>query len=481
MPDITLEDLKGLIRTAVDESVATHMKDGQVAATAELNATREKEGATPEEMRAAMAKFSERVETLERENKELARQVAEQRFSPVLDEGGFKRVRWPLQGEDLVLPPDDEATRLGQKINDELYTLSVALRNPERPLSLSEIGDQLKATKHMKNLSRRFGKAIDTVTAGSGLEWVPQGYSSQMIDAIFIATRVAGLFASIPMPTKTYTSPVQLGRPKAYHATEGSNRTQSSVSLTAKVSFDAEPIAVYVPITQEATEDLIIPIIAWTQAEMAAGMAEGIEACIMNGDTTATHMDHDIDALGADAVETCWDGLRHYGMATEGCAIDLATCDADHLLGCKKALGKYGIDPTKAAIICGPDKLNDFLLLRDANNNLLVTTIDKYGAGATVLTGEVGKLFGTPVVPSAYSREDVAATGYNTVGGPNTKKTLIWVCRSAWVMGDRKQVTLESQKDIVAQVHKLVASWRGDFQHVYAAGEKTTTCGYNMA
>jgi HK97 family phage major capsid protein len=457
------------------ESINAGFKDAVSELMASLEQKRETAD-TVDEVVALRKEFEARYQKLTDEHEHLKAEMAQARFQPLVESGNFKSIRWPLEPETLLAPASDEATLAGQKLNDELYFVAAACGYLNEHGKVTDI-DSLRKTKTLALASSTYGKAIDTVTATQGLEWVPEGFSNVLIESVHMQARVAALFPVMPMPTPTYKSPVGLGRPKPYLATQGVDRRQSTEALTGKATFTAQPVAVHIPVTQEATEDVFRPIIAWLQQQMVLGLADGIENAIINGDMTTVHMDTDVEASGADAVERAWYGLRYRGLNTTGCKVDISTFNADTLLSMKSAMGKYGVDPDQLAWLFGPAHLNDLLLIKDAQNNLLMTTVDKYGAGATVQTGEVGRFFGIPVIPSAYVREDLDNTGVNG-GTGNTYASVNLVNRQAYFVGDRKQVTLEQQKFIRSQSWDLVASWRGDFEHVFTATDKTATVGY---
>jgi hypothetical protein len=96
-----------------------------------------------------------------------------------------------------------------------------------------------------------------------------------------------------------------------------------------------------------------------------------------------------------------------------------------------------------------------------------VRTIEQYGGQATVLSGELAKYEGMPVIVSEYCREDLAATGKNTLAGPNTFGSVILVNRKRWFVGLRRaiQVKVENNKTEM-DVLDLVSFCRKAFQAV---------------
>ena len=64
----------------------------------------------------------------------------------------------------------------------------------------------IKSTRAYKQLMAM--RAMDTLTATEGLEWIPTEFSGQLYDIVTISMKVAALFPMISMPTPTYKLPI---------------------------------------------------------------------------------------------------------------------------------------------------------------------------------------------------------------------------------------------------------------------------------
>jgi len=110
-----------------------------------------------------------------------------------------------------------------------------------------------------------------------------------------------------------------------------------------------------------------------------------------------------------------------------------------------------------------------------------VMSMDKVGAAATVLTGQLGVLFGTPVVPSEFIREDLNASGIHD-GVTETKTVLPIIHRPGWKIGRYKNVTVQTDKEIKNDVLLIVTRERADFQAMMPyATQCCAALGYNIA
>ena len=190
-----------------------------------------------------------------------------------------------------------------------------------------------------------------------------------------------------------------------------------------------------------------------------------------------------VNAIINETPETAFDGIRKRVNGTAG-AIDCGGVRLDETLLSKmrKSMGKMGVDPKQLAYISGVKVYNDFSQLND------VKTVDVYGQHATVLSGELAKYEGTPVIVSEYLREDCDATGVNSsTPANNTFGTLILVNRKRWFLGLRRaiQVKVEANKTEF-DVLDMVSFSRRAFQAVLKvdgsnfASEPAASVGYNL-
>jgi len=320
-------------------------------------------------------------------------------------------------------------------------------------------------------------KAMDTATSGSGAEWIPTGFSQAMIDEVKLNLKVAALHPRIDMPTPQYKIPALRGGPTAYLASENTAVTESSVT-TGNVLLDAKTLKVYIPWSDELDEDSLIPMLPLLRGEMAQALAEAIEDATINGDTdvgTGSATDSDMQDPGdATNPRAAWNGYREVALASA--KVDLATFSDANVRSIRKGMGVYGVDPSNLAWVTGIAGYNK--MMSDLTD---VRTMDKYGDKAVVLQGELAKYDGIPIIVSEKIREDLNASG--VYDGVTTDKTLLLlVYRPGFLYGDRRNITIEQDKDIVAGTIKMVASQRLDFKARYdTSTEALVGVGYNVA
>ena len=340
-----------------------------------------------------------------------------------------------------------------------------------------------KALGMAMEFMERQERALDTETQYAGAEWVPTAFAQQMIVGVDYATRVASLFPDIPMPAKTLTVPTETPEDVAtYFVAENVDLTAyntliaDSGPVTNNIELSAKKIGARVILSNEFEEDAAPVCLARAMRKIELGLARGIDDAILNGDTASPHMDEDITSA-ADRRKAFL-GLRALAYDNSTVA-SLATFTADDFITLRGMTGEYGLDLENCVWIAGPHGVNLLTLLRDVNDQLVMTRVSDAGPQATILRGTVGSLFNCPVVFCPKTREDVDADGYWNTGDAHDKGTLLYVWRPAWAKGLRRAPRLERATHIGAQAVEIVTTVRMDFKHGLGT-EDTTALGYNF-
>jgi HK97 family phage major capsid protein len=373
-----------------------------------------------------------------------------------------------IREEYLLRAPTDRPLMLGVagKASDLLY-LEMATRGLDSPK---------KSTLHN---NKWFCKALDTATDGSGADYIPTGFSDQFVMDVNTALRLPAAFRRYTMAQESVTLPVEGSYPTVYLAGENTTpatRLTESSGTTANVTLKAIKLAALTIESFEYSQDALPVALQIIRNKLIVGLGRGIEDAIINGDTAASHMDADVTEA-ADRRKA-WIGLRGKAMNDTTGNADIGTFNADTLMGLKKNMGEYGLDIANLVWVVSVSAWNQMLLLRDSDKNPVTLTVDKYGPQATVLTGELGKFLGIPVIPSPFMRETLNASGvYDGTTATKTGIMLVW--RPAWVLGDRQEIVLETDRHAAGQFTDLVCTWRGDFKHALGTA-LTTVMGYNL-
>jgi hypothetical protein len=132
--------------------------------------------------------------------------------------------------------------------------------------------------------------------------------------------------------------------------------------------------------------------------------------------------------------------------------------------------------PSDLAFIIGVSNAHALL----ADTNLL--TVDKMGPAAVILNGQIGSVFGVPVIVSEHVRENVNATGVYD-GITTTKTTMLCVNRNEFAIGQRTALDVEVNDSLYGETYQrvLYGFMREDFQHVgSAATNEDVAIAYNV-
>ena len=363
-----------------------------------------------------------------------------------------------------------------QKCNDELY-IAATLLGTRNPMEVGSINDYVQRNYPMVS------KAMDT-TATTGAEWIPTGFSSKLVEDVRLQLRVAALHSRFEMPTNPFVLPVEGADATAYLASEitgdddeltAGNRVTPSTPGTQNVTFTASKIGVRVVTSTEIQEDSIIAILPYVRDKIAIAMAESQENTVINGDTSAV-----MDTLVAGDQRRAYNGWRQHA-ATAGTTVNLATLNIANIRTMRAGMGKYGVNNSRLAYVCGINLFNNLLSLQDAGGNDIVTSMDKFGPHATILSGQLGAIDGIPLIISEFVSDTLDAVGNDGLVGSGNSKTELLLCRTdAFRFGDRRMITLKSREVIETDHNVLVALQRLDMQGIYPSAT-VVSAGVNVA
>lgn len=325
--------------------------------------------------------------------------------------------------------------------------------------------------------------AVTTGAAGTGAEFIPTGFSSTLMEEIWLNLEVAALFNRMPMPNPTYVLPFNPARIMAHAAAEGGTVTKDKPK-TAKIQFSAKKIMSIVEMTDEFEADSIVPALNFLRNQIVGGFALAQETMSLNGDTGTNIYG---TALTGEDARKLVSGIRADAMNAAGAnaKADFATggMSADNLRSLRAKMGKYGKRPADLAYIVSMDDYNKMLGFTGYQ------ALYQY-AGAVVATGELGRIDNIPIIVSELiPKVGLATDAGDALGGLNasgkfdattyTKTTSVLVNRNAYMWGDRTEFSLELWRNPLNGTTNLIGHQRLDFEKVLAATDPTCAVGYN--
>lgn len=356
-----------------------------------------------------------------------------------------------------------------QSFNDDAYIVASILKVSPR---------NLKMWQRFEDSKSALRKAMDTATANEGAEWVPTLLSADYIEKFRVQAKVAALFDDVAMPSNPFKLPYSGGLSASNFYLVGESTSDSptaspaSTMATGDQTLTAKKLKSRLLFSDEIDEDSIVAVLPILRSELVIGGSEAIEDCVLNGDTTAPHMDSDV--TDSKDRRKIWNGLRD--QCPSGTKVDLGTFATATFLTILTKMGKYGVNPAELAMITGATGYNKY------RNVAELLTVDKYGPAATILNGELGKFFGSPVIVSEYIRENLNATGvYDAT--TMTKTVIVVINRRGVILGSRGGVKLKFEEEGAVDQNQLTMSFRKALAYRWTPSSTVTTIGlaYNIA
>lgn len=343
--------------------------------------------------------------------------------------------------------------------------------------SRNEYADAIKASGFTVDANSSTG-------ANTGADFIPTGFSAQLLEEIFLKLEIANLFGRINMPSATYTFPFSPKRMIARAVAEAAAPTKDKAA-TDKIVFTANKLMSNVEFTDEFELDGIIVALPFIRKQLIDGFALAQEMIALNGDK-GTNI-YSAAITGEDCRKYA-KGIRADAMAAT-CKVDASGAAATDVLmrSMRAAMGKYGKSPSDLAYIVNMDTYNKMLGFSGYQ------ALYQY-AGAVTTTGELGRIDNIPVIvseliPTIGATDSgvgtsIVAGGLTTAGiydGTTlTRTTSVLVNKNAYMWGDRNTFALETFRNPFNQTLNLVGSQRLDFEKVLAAADKTSCVLYNQ-
>lgn len=368
----------------------------------------------------------------------------------------------------LARPARDDREAEFQRLNDRVYLAAALLRRD--PRTLRSFGDY-------QALGHELRKALNTT---DNSEFVPDGFSVSLIEEVRLQRRLPTLFDNVTIPRSPLKWPVEGGIGLPYLVDENVHDTGQKVPTrqpgTRGVTFAARTIGVRVPFSHEFDEDSIVAAEDYVRRQIARALTDGLETAILNGDADEEHMDPTVTA-GND-VRRIFHGLRRLAREpVEATETDLGTFDQAGWVTVRRKLGAYGIDPRELVCIVGVKAY--YRIIGDPDHWGDFQTLDKVGPQAIALTGEVGALYGVPVVVSAHAPETCSDSPVND--GLGDDSVIVIANRRAYALATQVGATIETVWDPEALQFRVIGYCRVDFQPWFpAATETAVSVGYNI-
>jgi HK97 family phage prohead protease len=331
-----------------------------------------------------------------------------------------------------------------------------------------------KGLAQLLEIGAKSNEVIYSTQASYGDEWVPTLMSAMLWRTVRLNAAVLGTLDQFDMPSQPYDWPTESADPTFYKVAEttdesqlvlGATPTADSKIGTAKVTFSAGKLGALSYWSEEQVEDSILNVQGAFRDQYGVAFAQAIEELLISGDETTDNTN--ISDTGNAGISAAWrllvlDGLRHQPLvvtttdARDGGALTIEDLNATRLL--MGTRGVFGADPSQLVLITD---IPTALKFEDLSE---VMTIDKYGPQATILTGELGRIKGIPIIKSQmYGLTDTSGKIHNTAGN-NTKGSFMLVNRSGVRVGWRRRPRIFVGQVPFSDAWYIIASARLDIQ-----------------
>lgn len=329
-------------------------------------------------------------------------------------------------------------------------------------------------------------KQVFADNSGEGADFIPDVVLPELSRRLELPRNVMAQFPTMQIPTGGTTQnpfliagcqPFIVGTPASGDLDPAD--IVRSVPSTTSLTHAPKTWGVTLPASRDATEDSIIEWGSFANMLLAEAIRDGEEDAAINADpnggdtglanwnirsrwnTLGNANDHRKSFVGFRQFSI--DVSSHSALSTEsvvGIIAELISLDSPQFMD-------------DVIIVTSPE----FVLLKLLTDTNLLT-VDKYGALATILTGEVGRIMGRPLIMSEFV--DVQ---YNTSGvyddSTKTKTGVLAINRSRWAKGLRRGPRVEAE--VVAKQHTtyLTLTERWTLRHLGRSTEKSVGWYYN--
>ena len=450
-----VEAMGAMMRSALEgvSGAVTAIRESQEAMVAEIRALRpapaaagagEGEGGEPErnvDLLPGSARGVDPSDTMRVRFEQLEYTRADYELAMMVIDGAGKMRNRPVQ---LVVP--DDLRRAWQH-----HVFELPKRDPHKygtPIMVREGGDGPNSRL----------RAMDTAESGNGLDLVGAAYESELWRAARANDPLLGLIRDIPMRFPTDYVPIDGALPElrllGESTADAATAYTASDTPSSKATLTAKKLGVNQIWSGELEEDSIIQYTPFLREQLARGLQHGVASSFYNGDTTNAGTGN-INLDDADPADTkhylAYNGIRKYWLVT-------TTAQGKDMAGAldpkeiDRARGKlngttddvdadfnnvnWGADASRLVLVCDFDT---YINLLDLD---VVTTVDKYGPAATVLTGELGRYKGIRVFAPSYASKTEADGKASDTEASNTKGQITVLNPDGWLAGTRRGMQL---------------------------------------
>lgn len=332
--------------------------------------------------------------------------------------------------------------------------------------------------------------------AGYGAQLIGVQYVQELWESAREQSQIFGNLESFVMTAPTANLPIEADMPEPYFL--GENTTDNTfLTATARpgtrfVNVAAKKMIWNLLATGELVEDSLIPFIPYMRSQVARALAFYADSVILNGDTTTAatgNINSDDAAPTSTKFYLAFDGIRKAALVDNTAnAVNFAGAPTVALIS---SLRNKMIDSTYLQDWSNPQNRQDLIFVCDPQTYHTISALDafravnEYGPDATILKGEIGSIFGHPVIRTmAIGLTEADGKISAAVPANNTKGQLVCFNRNGFKVGLKNdtQISLVQRPDM--DQHALVARIRFGLGRYAPSGSVSSiecaAVGYNI-
>ena len=364
----------------------------------------------------------------------------------------------------------------GGKTAPSEYLRKALAAKGKKALEAGELASKCIMSEKGLELDHQMALAVktDEIMVSTGVtygdEWVYTTWSREIWRKIREDVKILGWIREVEVEGETLTIPVEGTDPMIYKVGEvadlndlcfsasGVVGNYDSKASTGQKTLSPQKIGGLVIWSGELAERSIVAMASMIQDQFQKGFNEKVEEILINGHTEvgATNISDYANA----SISTYWriltlNGLRYYWLVAQTGANsrDGGVLSAEDFSATRKLMGtngKLGLNPRNLKCVMDAGLYYKLLTLGE------VLTQDKWMRGATIVSGELEKIFGSEVYPSGeYGATDSSGHIHTTVEN-NDMGSFFYFNPYGFLLGRGRQMDAEVQKVPWADAHYLV-------------------------
>ena len=328
----------------------------------------------------------------------------------------------------------------------------------------------------VKQVEKSYKKDFDASTSGSGLEYIPTNLQTRLFEDLELEPGIFNLFENITMSQQKQLFPNVEGNVHfKISSKDGLAKSAGGGQTTDQLTIDNTNFTAYVDYSDDLDDNSVVAMLPLIQQSLVRGWARDLDDAIINGDSSATHMDTDIALLGADYHLKAWKGLRKLALAGslinsgDGSAIDTAD-----IIATLKVMKKYSARMKDLAVLVSTPAQFSLWSSEDWKDSTLM--LAKWGTDEEIGKGLIGYVKGVPVYNSEFVRSDVNAGGAINSSTGNTFTFALAFNKKMFVRSISKEFrmwVITGQTDAALaenQLNRVHARIKASFTPVFTPG-----------